>query len=192
MRVGTESHLGSHGKMVDTFTFLKENKAAGEKSFERVVRANPGKVAQDVSNRGRPVAVNLVRSPTQALLEGSYSGKAATHNELSADATSFVVDPTRAKPSKVIMWLNTLMLDVERRSAFPQEPGGFMKMAVVGQLNGLMNHFMSLCKVDTIVLPMPYNQVRVRVRVRGRGRGRGRGRVRVRVRPLPLPHTPTP
>ena len=29
------------------------------------------------------------------------------------------------------MWLNTLMLDVERRSAFPQEPGGFMKMAVV-------------------------------------------------------------
>ena len=57
------------------------------------------------------------------------------------------------------MWLNTLMLDVERRSAFPQEPGGFMKMAVVGQLNGLMNHFMSLCKVDTIVLPMPYNQL---------------------------------
>ena len=29
------------------------------------------------------------------------------------------------------MWLNTLMLDVERRAAFPQEPGGFMKMAVV-------------------------------------------------------------
>ena len=29
----------------------------------------------------------------------------------------------------------------------------------VGQLNGLMNHFMSLCKVDTIVLPMPYNQL---------------------------------
>ena len=188
--MGPESHLGSHGKMVDTFTFLKENKVAGEKSFERVVRANPGKVAQDVSNRGRPVAVNLVRSPTQALLEGSYCGKAATHNELSADASSFVVDPTRAKPSKVIMWLNTLMLDVERRSAFPQEPGGFMKMAVVGQLNGLMNHFMSLCKVDTIVLPMPYNQVRVRVRVRVRIRGRGR--VRVRVRPLPLPHTPTP
>ena len=43
MRVGPESHLGSHGKMVDTFTFLKENKAAGEKSFERVVRANPGR-----------------------------------------------------------------------------------------------------------------------------------------------------
>ena len=103
MRVGPESHLGSHGKMVDTFTFLKENKMAGEKSFERVVRANPGKVAQDVSNRGRPVAVNLVRSPTQALLEGSYCGKAATHNELSADASSFVVDPTRAKPSKVTL-----------------------------------------------------------------------------------------
>jgi len=159
MRAGPESHLGSHGKMVDTFTFLKENKAAGEKSFERVVRANPRKVAQDVSNRRRPVPVHLVRSPTQALLDGNYNGKAATHNELSADATSFVVDPTRAKPSKVIMWLNTLMLDVERRAAFPQEPGGFMKMAVVGQLNGLMSHFMSLCKVDTIVLPMPYNQL---------------------------------
>ena len=67
MRVGPESHLGSHGKMVDTFTFLKENKAAGEKSFERVVRANPGKVAQDVSNRSRPVALNLVRSPTRSV-----------------------------------------------------------------------------------------------------------------------------
>ena len=34
-----------------------------------------------------------------------------------------------------------------------------MKMSVVGQLNGLVTHFMTLCKVDTIVLPMPYNQL---------------------------------
>jgi hypothetical protein len=32
-------------------------------------------------------------------------------------------------------------------------------MAPVGQLNALVKDFMALCKVDTVVLPMPYNQV---------------------------------
>ena len=32
-------------------------------------------------------------------------------------------------------------------------------MAVVGQLNALIKEYMTLCKVDTVVLPMPYNQV---------------------------------
>ena len=158
MRTGLESHLGSHGKMVDTFTFLKENKAAGEKSSARVMRSSLSKVAQDAEAPSASVR-NLVRSPSKAVLEGSYTGGSSTHHELSATATSFVVDPTRAKPSKVIMWLNTLMLDVERKAAMPAEPGGFMKMAIVGQLNGLTSQFMSLCKVDTIVLPMPYNQL---------------------------------
>jgi len=167
LRAGPESHLGSHGKMVDTFTFLKENKAAGEKSSERVVTklSALGGVAQDAecTHTPRPARApkpyDLVRSPSKAVLQGRYSGASSTHSLLSAEASSFVVDPTRAKPSKVIMWLNTLMLDVERKAAMPAEPGGFMKMAVVGQLNGLTSHFMSLCKVDTIVLPMPYNQL---------------------------------
>lgn len=48
---------------------------------------------------------------------------------------------------------------IERKSAMPAEPGGYMKMSVVGQLNGLIAHFMTLEQVDTIVLPMPYNQL---------------------------------
>jgi len=158
MRSGPESHLSSHGKMVDTFTFLKENKAAGAKSSQRVIRSNKC-VAVDAEQPDRSQRQDMVRSPSMAVLQGLYTGGSATHSELSADATQFVVDPTRAKPSKVIMWLNTLMLEVERKAAMPAEPGGFMKMAVVGQLNGLTSQFMSLCKVDTIVLPMPYNQL---------------------------------
>ena len=34
-----------------------------------------------------------------------------------------------------------------------------MKMSVVGQLNALITHFMSLEKVGKLVLPMPYNQL---------------------------------
>ena len=51
------------------------------------------------------------------------------------------------------------MRRIERRSAMPAEPGGFMKMAVITQLNGLNAQYQAMHKVDTIVLPFPYNQL---------------------------------
>lgn len=153
--------IGSNGKMIDTLTFLKENKAAGKKKIMKVVRSIGSEAeSEDVDNEAgsRAASYKALRSPSKANLQEGYNGTTSTHDLLGASMHQFIVDPTRAKPSKVIMWLNTLVLDIERRAAMPSEPGGFMKMAVVGQLNGLITHFMALYKVDTMALPMPYNQ----------------------------------
>ena len=101
--------LGSSGRMVDTFTYLKENKDAGEKRLEDVLFAkgdatedrHPG--ISDAQARGR-----WRKAATAAIVTTRKSGTAATYELLGTKETQFVVNPTRAKATKVIVWLNTL------------------------------------------------------------------------------------
>ena len=193
----------SNGKMVDTYSFMRENKNAGGKKIAAVLEAKRPPIASLLSPKSEAESddenddhgpSNLPPSPLpnrqrlglksgQALK--AASGRLSTHSLLDTEA-DFLVDPTRAKPSKVIMWLNTLMFavrdhlsnqravpicslvdltfcpapcQIESKAVPASEPGGFAKMAAVGQLNALVKEFMTLCKVDTVVLPMPYNQV---------------------------------
>ena len=183
----------SNGKMVDTFSFLRENKEAGGAKVAAVLKTQRGDAESDDENDHhgprRKISSPLPNRQRLSLKSGqalfAASGRASTHSLLDTES-DFLVDPTRAKPSKVIMWLNTLMVavrdhlsnqravlicsladltfcpapcQIESKAVPASEPGGFAKMAAVGQLNALVKEFMTLCKVDTVVLPMPYNQV---------------------------------
>tara|TARA_B100000795_G_scaffold153695_2_gene115222 strand:- start:724 stop:2439 length:1716 start_codon:yes stop_codon:yes gene_type:complete len=183
----------SNGKMVDTFSFLRENKEAGGAKVAAVLKTQRGDAESDDENDHhgprRKISSPLPNRQRLSLKSGqalfAASGRASTHSLLDTES-DFLVDPTRAKPSKVIMWLNTLMVavrdhlsnqravlicsladltfcpapcQIESKAVPASEPGGFAKMAAVGQLNALVKDFMALCKVDTVVLPMPYNQL---------------------------------
>jgi len=70
-----------------------------------------------------------------------------------------VSDPTRAKPLKALLWINLLMSKIEAKCPPAAQNAGFMKMAAINQINALNAHLQNVCKIDTLVLPLPYNQL---------------------------------
>ena len=97
----TDDGTLSRGKMVDTFNFLKTHRDQGERKLKDVVPdvlgTAPGKTA------------------------GSVDGVQSTHELLTEASRLFLVDPTRAKPAKVIMWLNKHCSDVSGGRLWNQE-----------------------------------------------------------------------
>jgi len=74
-------------------------------------------------------------------------------------ARASIGHPTRGKPLLVLMWLSFVMRRVEKEALRPSDPGGFMKMAGIAQLNAMQKSILKLDKIDTLALPMPYNQL---------------------------------
>ena len=68
-------------------------------------------------------------------------------------------DPTRGKPLKVLLWLQVLLSKCETKAAKGAEEGGYMKMAGINQVNALGTHFFKMYQVDSLVLPLPWNQL---------------------------------
>ena len=68
-------------------------------------------------------------------------------------------DPTRGKVLKVLLWLQVLLGRIEGKCAKGTEEGGYMKMAGINQINALGTQFYKLYQIDTLVLPLPYNQL---------------------------------
>jgi hypothetical protein len=153
----------SNGKMVDTYSFLRENKLAGGKKIAAVLQtklppepsllSSKSDVDSDVDSDdenddhgpSRITPSTLPNRQRMGLKSGQTlkvaSGRVSTHSLLDPPTGpgngGFLVDPTRAKPSKVIMWLNTLMVDVREP---PFEPASRADL-----LFGCSHHFPTPC-----------------------------------------------
>ena len=109
----------SNGRMVDTYNFLNANKAAGEKSLAAILSRvrHEGHNTDSPSALGRQQSRQIEHAKAAAANKSplrtrqTIGGIEATRQHLETNR-HFLVDPTRAKPAKVIMWLNTLTFAV--------------------------------------------------------------------------------
>lgn len=141
--LGAAATAATNGPMTNTFHWLKQRREAGVKNINH---------AYDDRDKPPPLIPTL----------------SASEDDLGADLQSSVYmvcehtqDPTRGKVLAVLGWINVLIAQCERNglTSGGTAPGGYMKMAGISQVNALNSCFQNLNKIDTIVLPLPYNQL---------------------------------
>ena len=153
------------GRMANVWASLQNLKRTGKLHVDAAVSQHTTSTRNLAATASTPVErmqrMCEAHEVTYTYHSGDMSGRDLTSALVGKNSydLAFEADPTRGKVLKSLVWLSTLMQRIERRSALPAEPGGFMKMAVIAQLNALNSLFQDLHKVNTIVLPFPYNQL---------------------------------
>jgi len=137
---GDNAIISKTGAMLNTLEWLKRRRACG------------------VQNIDSALELRDKAPPPVPLLRASEHGKGGETQYRTMEKTC---DPTKSKVLTSISWLHSLVATIERRKHFPggADPGGYMKMGGISQLNAINASFQTLHKVDQIVLPLPYNQL---------------------------------
>ena len=87
---------------------------------------------------------------------GNYDDIARQEQLFGAQSVS---DPTRGKVLKVLLWIQVALTRLEKCMPKAAETGGYMRMSGITQCYALSSHFQTIDRVDTVVLPLPYNQL---------------------------------